>query len=233
MEANRAIKDLSPSKNPSAYNKKVHELNQASASIVVARDDLNKYEEDIDRTKGPVLNYLDALSEFKSAFLIKRAQYRRRTMSEDEKIFFKSVGHKLSEYNKDYQKTVIPFPSKMGGHIVLKATINGRFPGTFLVDTGASMVSFSEDFARKLSLDTSSAKTIEVRLADGKTVKAKEVTLRSVKVGNAEVTKVRAIVMKEPPGSGIDGLLGMTFLRHFHIKIDNADHNLILKRLKP
>ena len=81
-----------------------------------------------------------------------------------------------------------------------------------------------------IKLDKPDAK---VTLANGKTVDAKQVTLRSVKVQDSEAFNVGAVIlMEEDNGLGAaDGLLGMSFLKNFSFKIDQKYKKLILEKL--
>ena len=56
------------------------------------------------------------------------------------------------------------------------------------------------------------------------------VLLDSLRVGNSEANNVLAVVLVSNNGSsGVDGLLGMSFLRNFHIKLDNEKRILTLE----
>ena len=62
-------------------------------------------------------------------------------------------------------------------------------------------------------------------------IKAKPILLESVKVGDAEVKNVQAAILEKEAIGGVDGLLGMSFLSNFVIKVDSADNRLILERV--
>ena len=57
-------------------------------------------------------------------------------------------------------------------------------------------------------------------LANGSLVTGYEVQLSSVRVGDAKARNVRAVVLEQPPGPGVDGLLGMTFLGEFTMRFN-------------
>ena len=100
-----------------------------------------------------------------------------------------------------------------------------------LVDSGASHVVISEEIARRLGIeDLEDKPTVHAVLADGSITTGFSITLDSVKVGDSEVKNVNTTVAKRPPGAGLDGLLGMTFLSHFHVKMDAKDSSLILEK---
>ena len=102
-----------------------------------------------------------------------------------------------------------------------------------MLDTGASVVTLTEVLAKKLNIDILSVSPVQAILADGTKVTARPVLLQSVEVGDARVDNVHAVVLPNHPGEGIDGLLGMSFLKNFYIQIDSSRKNLILSRFKP
>jgi len=114
---------------------------------------------------------------------------------------------------------------------VVEALLNGKVKAALLTDTGASMVVISRAVANWLELEgVDDGETINVVLADGSVTTATPVTLDSVKVGSSEVKNVRAAITETPPGAGLDGLLGMSYLRHFHVKLDAAENSLVLEK---
>ncbi|MGB2705417.1 MAG: retropepsin-like aspartic protease [Candidatus Omnitrophota bacterium] len=114
---------------------------------------------------------------------------------------------------------------------VVDAVLNGKVRASLYVDTGASVVLISSDIAGQLGIDLEEIKEkITVVLADGRTSTATPITLDSIEVGSSRVKNVKAAVSRTSPGGGIDGLLGMSFLRHFHVKVDSKENCLVLER---
>ena len=114
---------------------------------------------------------------------------------------------------------------------MVETILNGKVKAAMLTDTGASMVVISGEIARRLGIDVSKIeKKIVVVLADGSMRTATPVTLKSVKVGSSSVRNVEAAISENPPGPGIDGLLGMSFLKHFHVKLDKKENCLVLEK---
>lgn len=114
---------------------------------------------------------------------------------------------------------------------LVEALINKRVTARLLVDTGASMVVISRAVAGRLGIEiTKEMGTVSAVLADGSITKAVPVVLDSVKVGHSEVKNVDAAISEAPPGEGLDGLLGMTFLRYFHVKLDSDENCLVLEK---
>jgi len=112
--------------------------------------------------------------------------------------------------------------------IIVKAVLNGEVRTTLLVDTGADLMLIPLEIARQLFDErTEFSKKVETKLADGTIREGIHVVLESVEVGGAKAEKVRAIVMDVRGGTG---LLGMSFLNRFHLKVDSRNNELILKK---
>jgi clan AA aspartic protease (TIGR02281 family) len=119
-----------------------------------------------------------------------------------------------------------------GGVLVAPVIVNNSIKLNFLVDSGASDVSIPSDvFASLLRSGaitqadiTGSRQFVD---ANGETSRAKVFVIRSLKVGNVEVTRVEADVA--PVNAPL--LLGQSFLKRFKSwSIDNATQELILRR---
>jgi predicted aspartyl protease len=72
-----------------------------------------------------------------------------------------------------------------------------------------------------------------VILADGSKVKAKPVILKSIKVGDAQLNNVQAAIIEKKGISEEDGLLGMSFLKNFLVRINTKENKLILEEFNP
>jgi aspartyl protease family protein len=111
-----------------------------------------------------------------------------------------------------------------GGHYLGKGAINGRtIP--FIVDTGATFVSLSNEMAAELGIDTSQGKLARMSSANG-TMMARRVTLASVTVGDVTVHNVEASVSPQPMPFV---LLGNSFLSRFQMRSDDDTLTLLRK----
>lgn len=100
---------------------------------------------------------------------------------------------------------------------MVRATINGRAEGLFLVDTGASYCVVTPALARELALHpTGSFATVQT--ANG-TVRAPVVRLRVVELGDTEARDVQAIV-HDAVGPQLDGIIGLNLLNRYRYAID-------------
>jgi aspartyl protease family protein len=100
----------------------------------------------------------------------------------------------------------------LSGHYRAEAFING-VKTTVLVDTGATDVSISSQFAEKLGIQSIAA--IRTQTANGATV-GYMTRLKSVKLGGIETHDVAATIV---PNLGTDMLLGMSFLSRMDVRL--------------
>jgi len=99
----------------------------------------------------------------------------------------------------------------------------------FILDTGASYTAISKRTAQRLGIVISQdLPVIQVSTANGM-VRVPLITLNAVNLQGALVEQVPAIVLSEL--NGFDGLLGLSFLNHFNIDINQDEGKLFL--LKP
>jgi len=128
--------------------------------------------------------------------------------------------------------------NKETGHMMVAATLNQKVKVSLILDTGASILALSNSVAASLGIDPevkpeNPAEVIEVILADGSKVTAKKIILESVSVQGSEVKNIEAAILPAQAQGLIaqDGLLGMSFLKHFTFKIDQKNDKLILEKL--
>jgi len=107
------------------------------------------------------------------------------------------------------------------GHYVVNGQIN-HHPVTFLLDTGATLISIPEKIALQLQLERgypSQSKT-----ANG-TITVYGTRLKSVSIGSIELNNVRASINPHMHGNEI--LLGMSFMKH--LEMTQKGNELILR----
>ncbi|MBF0244765.1 MAG: clan AA aspartic protease [Planctomycetes bacterium] len=116
-----------------------------------------------------------------------------------------------------------------GNAYYVRVLINGRHRARLLLDTGASVIQFSNSFARRAGFDPRRGKKTSCTLANGGVVSAYMSKLREVRAGRASARDVDAVILEQDVFSNSDGLLGMSFLNHFLFRIDPDAGQLILK----
>ena len=92
-------------------------------------------------------------------------------------------------------------------------------PGLFIIDTGASFVSITDDFARRAKVPVNRSRKIYLATANGTSV-ATLTTIETVAIGRVKSKTVAAAVSDQKDfGSGVVGLLGMSFLARFDLSM--------------
>lgn len=99
---------------------------------------------------------------------------------------------------------------------LVKATINGRLNGTFLLDTGASFCVLTPAAAKQLHMLTGND-TVTLRTANG-IVSVPRVELASVQIGGTRAAGVTAVV-QDAVDAPLDGIIGLSFLNRFSYSI--------------
>jgi clan AA aspartic protease (TIGR02281 family) len=121
---------------------------------------------------------------------------------------------------------VIPF-TPGSGTIETHASLNGLLSQRFLVDTGASFTTIPSATADRLGLSPGSARHRRVTTAAG-TVTAWETRLASIVLADQPVTDLTVLVLDIPDHPDL-GLLGMNFIHHFEVDLDNQKGQLLLR----
>jgi hypothetical protein len=137
----------------------------------------------------------------------------------------------VKQCKADVTSGSIPITTE-GGVPNVQVLLNGSFTQTMIWDSGATMVSLSSKTARALDLHpTDSDPVVEMTIADGRTVKARIMTLDSIRIGSFTVEHLPCIV----PPNGTQGAdpLGNDFQHHFQFKLDINAATLQLTPLDP
>lgn len=124
---------------------------------------------------------------------------------------------------------------RIGQLYVVSVELNAARTVQLILDTGASHTILSQEVVRELALLPSDYRPGLVRLktANG-SVDAQVVRIDSMKIAAAEVRNSTAAVHTVPDfPTGVDGLLGLSFLHQFEITLDSSKGELRLKQVSP
>jgi clan AA aspartic protease (TIGR02281 family) len=214
------------------YNSLIARHNALQARAEVVKEALvQKYVTD-DNCRKQISSYLQTLLSFQAVFELRYDQHRKTAGTKQEDVFFTEMAKRVNTYSTEIRETDVPFETD-GRHAIVTARINNRVDAKLLLDTGATLVQISEALARRLSLQLPDEPKIKVMLADGREAEVKPVMLDSVQVADARAERVAGIVSPSDVSPGVDGLLGMSFLQGFDVRLDGASNKLILKRFDP
>jgi aspartyl protease family protein len=109
------------------------------------------------------------------------------------------------------------------GHFMTKALVNGT-PISFMVDTGATYVAISSEYARRAGIDYRRGKPVWTSTVTGP-ARGWVVTIATLRVGNSTEYDVPAVVHET---LDVGGLLGMSYLNRFDMQRRGA--TLVLRR---
>ncbi len=117
-----------------------------------------------------------------------------------------------------------------GGVLVAQVTVNRRFTGRFLVDTGATYCVVSKEVARKAKIrGRVGGDRVRLATANGE-IEASLGEARRVDVGRARARNVAVAVVDADPVPGLDGILGLSFLERFRYTLDPEVGLLVLEK---
>jgi len=113
------------------------------------------------------------------------------------------------------------------GNWIAQVRLNDSRTARLVVDTGASLCVVSPELAADLGVRPGPrAEMVPMQVVGGVTA-GPRVTLASMRVGDAEVENVAAVI--HSIGPGIDGLLGNSFLGRFTVTVDPDRGVLVLR----
>ena len=143
---------------------------------------------------------------------------KRRTPQTDKIISdYAAKGNCASNYANGTAR--VAFAAGSDVHMI-SALVNGVV-GSFILDTGASFVSMTSQFASKAKIVPEAENQVTIQTAGGKILAAVGYA-SSVSVGKASAANVVVVVERNaenPFGPRVDGLLGMSFLSAFQCRI--------------
>jgi Aspartyl protease len=120
----------------------------------------------------------------------------------------------------------VKVPVEMNGSwVIVPVTFNGSLKAHLQLDTGASSSLVSRRIANRLALSAlGSRKGVTV----GGAITVSVARLGSLNVGGAEVRDLIVSIHDFSPDPRVEGLLGLDFLKHFHVSLDTRRKLLIL-----
>lgn len=109
--------------------------------------------------------------------------------------------------------------------ILLNVRLNDRTLIRMMLDTGAKYTIITPNVAARLELDLQQARRVPVTTAT-QLETAALTQISQIDIEELVVRDVQAAVLPLPTALGIDGLLGMSFLRHCRMVLDGPNQSL-------
>jgi len=119
---------------------------------------------------------------------------------------------------------------KRGNGFAAEVHLNRKVSVELIVDTGATDTVISSSLAKKAGVPFNKGQNVLCQVADGRTVNGKQVIIREVRVGDARVYNVQAVVLDSEKIGNSPDLLGMSFLNNFVFKVDTEKELLVLQK---
>ncbi len=126
----------------------------------------------------------------------------------------------------------VSFPFTRGRLILPPVEMRHTFPAwpAVALDTGARLSVITPELARALGFEQDELKpTTRIVGATGPASGA-ALTVASVSLMGAEVKELRVVCYGLHPKLGLDGVLGMDFLRHFDIEISHTNETVTMEK---
>jgi predicted aspartyl protease len=105
------------------------------------------------------------------------------------------------------------------GRVVVPATVNGKGPYRFIVDTGATHSTITPDLARSLGLQPTELHTVALNGITG-TTQVSVVMLEKLQTGDLSVDRLLVPVVWGPIMAGADGIFGAAGLTEESLSVD-------------
>ena len=119
-------------------------------------------------------------------------------------------------------------PTKSGGAAIVEAVLNRRLTVPLVLDTGADLTVLTKQTAQALRIpELERLPRLQFGTAGG-SVRFPITTLQSVRVGTAEAHDISIAI--DIDGHLPQGLLGMSFLRHFKVTVDHQRSQITFER---
>jgi clan AA aspartic protease (TIGR02281 family) len=208
------------------YNKTIALGNALQSGVILKQEKIAANAQLIERNNSGLTDYVRGLREFQARLAGEMAE------TPEEKSFLAHTEEQVGGFDRELHRVEVPYQAD-GSQAVMDVRVNDTQSGKFLLDTGASVVVLSQSFAQWLKLNVDTNQTVKMILANGQESQAHPVILQAVQSGEARAENVAAVVMDRPPAPGLDGLLGMSFLREFVLNFEPRTRRVELVKFAP
>jgi|GEM_PF-1227184 len=134
-------------------------------------------------------------------------------------------------YRGSVSQVAVPLKNSKNALVVdaLLSQGNSQTGGAFIIDTGATYTSISQEMAEQLGLDLQNCETVLITTANGR-IEVPKIVIQNLSVNGLEARNVEATVIPVRKGASFSGLLGLSFIRQFVVTIDPQANQLIFRR---
>lgn len=134
-------------------------------------------------------------------------------------------------YRGSVSQVAVPLKNSKNALVVdaLLSQGDSQTGGAFIIDTGATYTSISQEMAEQLGLDLQNCETVLITTANGR-IEVPKIIIQNLSVNGLEARNVEATVIPVRKGASFSGLLGLSFIRQFVVTIDPQANQLIFRR---
>ena len=208
----------------------VGQAHKVNASIIGIRKEIEASKTDLQKGNPSLPEYLDSVAITEQEFRSFKKKCTKKILC-DNRAVLSGIENDFKRYKSEFKTAVTDATFIQDDYIIVPVSINGRTPVFLLLDTGASTVTLSKALADRIGIDWRSGYKVKATMADGRTSNGYSILLKSVAVGDFRANNVTAVVLEEPPVKGVDGLLGMSYLQRFRLRIDPANKKFVLQKI--
>jgi predicted aspartyl protease len=118
--------------------------------------------------------------------------------------------------------------------IYLSTTLHGplgAINARMALDTGATVTMINQDILRAAGYDLDQIYDFISIVTGSRVESVKQLTIHSIRALDHVIENLPAICHDLPEESGLDGLLGLNFLRYFDVEIRYSESSLLLRPL--
>jgi len=184
------------------------------------------------KSMDPINLYFVDLQKFVTLYADERGKRLAESPTKKTQEFFARMDRYVLQFQKETPTSRIQ-STKRNGLTFVQAVVNGRVSGEFILDTGASNMIINESFAQRLGIDVTRLPSREIIMANGRRITVKYGHLESVSLGGAVVKNLEMDVIPNHPNNQESGLLGMSFLKNFAIRLNGATGEMELTHFMP
>jgi clan AA aspartic protease (TIGR02281 family) len=231
-ETSARLQSASPSNGVVAYNALVATNNILQSRLTLARSGIEATRKRRGKDTEQVLAYDEAFQAFERKLADVKPPADDLPDVEARRYFLEQISGAMRVFGAEFVTSRADGEASASGTF-LTVRINGVIDGRFLLDTGASMVTLTEAFASRIPIDPTPLPSGQFTMADGRKVSGKIATLASVKVGDAQAENVAAVILPTGSGQDTDGLLGMSFLKHYAVHLEGSSGKVTFRRFDP
>ena len=141
------LNSANPNRDLRGYNNLVRLQNQSTNKILALQEQLTKSFQEISLGKKNIHRYLQNLDLLKQRAHESKSKLIEPENKDQAELFWTKIETKLAKFDNEFNNLTVPHRN-VNGHMILNIRINDRVDGRFLLDTGASFVTLSKNFAK-------------------------------------------------------------------------------------